>query len=526
MVLRSYSELKFVTFFKNASRNYFTNSKPQINVFNSLTKTKEPLILKNNILYWYSCGPTVYNSAHIGHASSYVNFDIIKRILTNYFQINVVNLMNITDIDDKIIIRSIQEKKNFLEITKFYENEFLEDLQLLNCKKPDLVLRVTDHVPEIVKFIQRLIDTKKAYVTQSGSVYFNTQVFKIKSFFEQIETENQVHSKDNKEKHHPFDFALWKSKKDPLEPSWESPWGLGRPGWHIECSTLANIAFGRDIDFHSGGKDLVFPHHHNEMVQCCAFHKMDKWSSFWLHTGHLHLKNDVKMSKSLQNTISIREMLDKHSANHFRMFCLLSPYRNDKEYSDEKMVKAANLTNKFSTFLSTCENFANETLKSVKFTAEESEVFQRLDLAKEKISKALADDFNTCLVIDELSEIVNFMNKNFVSKTDIVEVQDLNRHFGCVMGIHNYIKSILELFGMSFNQNSSESCGLKIEPIVDISLKFRSSIRNLALDKTNKLPKEIKMEILKYCDEFRENLNKSKIEFKDHKTETIWKIKH
>ena len=135
---------------------------------------------------------------------------------------------------------------------------------------------------------------------------------------------------ENKEKRHPFDFALWKARKEANEPSWPSPWSDGRPGWHIECSTLATLAFGQHLDIHSGGKDLIFPHHHNEMIQCCAYFGASKWASLWLHTGHLHLKNDAKMSKSLSNTVSIRDFLQKYTHTQFRFFCLLSPYRNGK----------------------------------------------------------------------------------------------------------------------------------------------------------------------------------------------------
>lgn len=143
--------------------------------------------------------------------------------------------------------------------------------------------------------------------------------------------------KENREKQNQADFALWKAKKEDKEPFWASPWGEGRPGWHIECSTLATIGFGDEIDFHSGGKDLIFPHHHNELVQCCAYFNTPSWSSFWLHSGHLHLKNDVKMSKSLFNTISIREFLKSYNSNQFRLFCLLSPYRNGNQLN--KLIK-------------------------------------------------------------------------------------------------------------------------------------------------------------------------------------------
>lgn len=305
---------------------------------------------------------------------------------------------------------------------------------------------------------------------------------------------------------------------------------------------MANIAFGRDLDFHSGGKDLIFPHHHNEMVQCCAYHEINKWSSFWLHTGHLHLKNDVKMSKSLSNTILIRDMLSKYTSNHFRMFCLLSPYRNDKEYSEDKMVKPVNLVNSFSSFLNLCENYANKKIVDLQFKADESQVLQRLEESKQKIHNFLSNDFDTCSLIDELSNIVNYMNKNFHSYKTIDELNDLNRHYGCVMSVHNFIKSILEMLGLVFNEDTNLTSGLKIDDIVMSSLKFRKLVRNFALDKNKNLSKETKMELLKYCDDFRQDLNNSKIEFKvcyfkitfkfkifffkDHKTDTIWKIKH
>ena len=217
----------------------------------------------------------------------------------------------------------------------------------LNCEPPSIILRVTEHIPQIIAFIEKLIASKHAYVTTSGSVYFNQQAISVKSFILPTETVSEFDSKgkkmfkllhknnqlkkifnqDNKEKRHPHDFSLWKSRKKSNEPSWKSPWGIGRPGWHIECSTLASIAFGQHLDFHSGGKDLIFPHHQNEMIQCCAFHNLSTWSRTWLHTGHLHLKDDVKMSKSLQNTVSIRDLLVRYTSDQFRLFCLISPYR-------------------------------------------------------------------------------------------------------------------------------------------------------------------------------------------------------
>lgn len=211
----------------------------------------------------------------------------------------------------------------------------MDDLRLLNCERPSIVLRVTEHIAEIVHFIERLVASQHAYPVASGSVYFDTQSLKsARTFFVPVEScestsSSSVDSKETaREKRNPSDFALWKAQKEPNEPSWPSRWGRGRPGWHIECSTLANIAFGSTLDFHSGGRDLVFPHHHNEIVQCCAYLGTTQWATHWLHAGHLHLPESVKMSKSLSNTISIRDMLAKYSSNEFRLFCLLSHYRN------------------------------------------------------------------------------------------------------------------------------------------------------------------------------------------------------
>jgi cysteinyl-tRNA synthetase len=237
-------------------------------------------------------------------------------------------MLNITDIDDKIINRALANNKHYSEISKFYEKEFFEDLKKLNCQRPTIVLRVSEHINEIIGFIKNLVDKKLAYVTESGSVYFDSTKIETKLF---ISNENALimdeYAKKVEEKMNPTDFSLWKSKKVETEPSWQSPWGPGRPGWHIECSTLATIAFGKHLDIHSGGKDLIFPHHQNELTQCCAFHSVENWSSMWLHTGHLHLKNDVKMSKSLSNTISLKDLFTKYNSNQFRMFCLISPYR-------------------------------------------------------------------------------------------------------------------------------------------------------------------------------------------------------
>nr|CAD7412776.1 unnamed protein product [Timema poppensis] len=298
-----------------------------IYVYNCITKKKVPLILKNpNYASWYMCGPTVYDSAHIGHACCYMKFDIIRRILCNHFDINVVMVMGITDIDDKIIHRAAELGEDINTLTRRFEAEFHEDMAKLNIKPATIITRVTDFVPRIISFVQEIVDKGNGYVTADGSVYFDTSQFDRYGKLFPVSM-NEEPAQPAVDKKSPLDFALWKGAK-PNEPSWLSPWGPGRPGWHIECSTMASAMFGRTMDLHSGGVDLLFPHHENEEAQSCVHHGVSQWVNYWLHSGHLHLKGDTKMSKSLKNTISIRDFLTKFTANEFRVFCLLSRYRN------------------------------------------------------------------------------------------------------------------------------------------------------------------------------------------------------
>lgn len=420
----------------------------------------------------------------------------------------------------------IRKKKNITDISRFYEKEFFEDLNLLNCERPSIVLRVTQHIPEIIQFIQKLVSEGRAYSAKSGSVYFRTQDFKIKSFFV-LPEEINADAKENEEKEHAFDFVLWKGRKTEKEPSWKSPWGHGRPGWHIECSTLANIAFGEHLDFHSGGKDLMFPHHHNEMTQCCAYHDSEKWASFWLHTGHLHLSGNEKMSKSLKNTVSIRDLLKKYSSNQFRLFSLLSPYRNDIEFSDERMQKPVNLLNSFQSFLKLCTTYCNEEIPMVRLNIDETLVYEKLAQSQKNINIALCDDFNTCQVIEELSELMNLVNKSIQESNKNIQENgnDMNRHYGCVMSVANCVKSTLEMFGLELNKQSNElvSESINVKELIDSSLEFRKRIRVLAMNK--EIPNDIKKSIFEACDQLRDDFSSQNIEFKDMKGETIWQLK-
>lgn len=244
-----------------------------IKIKNSLIGGADKLKSGETKLKWYACGPTVYDDAHIGHARTYVNTDIIRRVLSDYFRIEVDFAMGMTDIDDKIIVRASERNMNWITLARAYETSFMGNLEALNIRRPDTVLRVTEHLDSIIHYIERIISLGKAYATPSG-VYFDvakgiTSYGKLGSIPTSAEEEN---SEENSSSHKrdKRDFALWKifkGKSDSSGPLWDSPWGAGRPGWHIECSAMTHSYFGDHVDIHSGGIDLRFPHHTNEIAQ-------------------------------------------------------------------------------------------------------------------------------------------------------------------------------------------------------------------------------------------------------------------
>mmetsp|Transcript_17599 Transcript_17599/g.29164 ORF Transcript_17599/g.29164 Transcript_17599/m.29164 type:complete len:327 (+) Transcript_17599:208-1188(+) len=289
-----------------------------ISVVNGLTRSKTEFRPSNGRrVTWYICGPTVYDVSHIGHARTYLAFDIVRRILSDYFHYDVFMVMNITDIDDKIIIKSKDLGVSFMEVARQYEADFLEDMTSLGVRPPDVLTRVSEYVPQIIQYIERIIANGFAY-DSNGSVYFDVGKFSSDPSHSYAklqpnaigdasllqEGEGALSSAYGSEKRSPGDFALWKRSKEG-EPSWDSPWGPGRPGWHIECSAMASDIIGEKMDVHAGGVDLKFPHHDNELAQSEAYFKSDQWVNYFLHTGHLHI-DGLKMAKSLKNFITIK----------------------------------------------------------------------------------------------------------------------------------------------------------------------------------------------------------------------------
>ncbi|XP_043664415.1 probable cysteine--tRNA ligase, mitochondrial isoform X3 [Vespula pensylvanica] len=475
-----------------------------IKLYNPITKTKVSLILrKEGFLTWYMCGPTVYDSAHIGHAITYIRFDVIRRILTQYFNIHTLVIMGVTDIDDKIIMRAAEKGTNFKELSKFYEDEFFNDLEMLNITMPHLSCRVTEYIPQIIQFIANILAKNKAYVAKDGSVYFDTKSYNkygklLVPFMDTTCTD----------KRSSLDFALWKAAKD-KEPYWESPWGCGRPGWHIECSAMASAVFGKTIDIHSGGIDLMFPHHENEEAQSCCYHNTEQWVNYWLHCGHLCLKDDIKMSKSLKNTISIKEFLEKYTTNDLRMLCLLSHYRSNIIYSNDVIDHAVSARKKIENFINECNNYLTGKINSNNI--DEVSLIHNLHETKSMVHMALADDFNTAQAIRAILNLVDISNKMFSQNNSTYN----DKGTTAIAAVSVYISNILSIFGFTKSKCIVEN--RKTEDIINYFVEFRNVIRNKILEQ-----KEKDEFLLLACDTARKNLYTCGITVKDRKGLSTW----
>ena len=315
-----------------------------LNLYNSYTKQQEAVNLNQEDVRIYLCGPTVQSSPHLGHGRSAVVFDFFIRYL-KHLNYSVLYVRNITDIDDKIIQKSQEKNINYRELAESVWDEFVQAHENLNCLVPDIEPRATAYVPEIIQYIDQLIKNGYGYITKSG-VYYDVSKFddylKLSGrSTEEVKTGTRIETEEDKKS--PEDFALWKFSKEG-EPSWDSPWGVGRPGWHIECSTMINQTLGKTIDFHCGGIDLIFPHHENEIAQSKGVEKNENFVNYWLHNGMLNLSGK-KMSKSDGNVKLLNEYIDQYGGEVVRFFFLRAHYRSPQEFSQDLLEESKKTLN-------------------------------------------------------------------------------------------------------------------------------------------------------------------------------------
>ncbi|OSX65793.1 hypothetical protein POSPLADRAFT_1064495 [Postia placenta MAD-698-R-SB12] len=609
---------------------------PVLKVYNSLTRTKTEFVANNGRhVKWYNCGPTVYDASHMGHARNYVTQDVLRRIMSDYFGYDVHFVMNITDIDDKIILRArqtylvdtfrsetreltpqvlkfvqeswseyvlskvgkglpeterpgkgkeketwpqlvarfqdkawkqeclkrdekfemhfsaanrthsaleaaeisaisgsssqedahrlIDESKDILAISldkqhgstvtdhsifrslsSYWEGEFFTDMRRLRVRDPDTLTRVTEFVPEIVAFVEGIVKNGYGYAVD-GSVYFDTRAFDKADGHDYAKLEPW--SKGNWElleegegalsvasgRRSPADFALWKASK-PGEPSWPSPWGSGRPGWHIECSVMASAIFGANMDIHSGGIDLAFPHHDNEMAQSEAYHNCPTWVNYFLHTGHLHIEG-LKMSKSLKNFITIDEILQKYSARQLRLAFLTQLWNAKVDFSESLMTGEVRiLETAFNNFFTTVKALVSQAEadgpnmdSATRYRDAERELVDSLHAAQDAFRVALCDSFNTPVALDVLRDLV--------SRTNVyINTRSTDLDIGAVVIVTRWVGQMLRMFGLGEGETSeigwgqdrdAAEGGINREEVLMPYLRtlstFRDGVRRLAI---------------------------------------------
>ncbi|XP_034626136.1 cysteine--tRNA ligase, cytoplasmic isoform X2 [Trachemys scripta elegans] len=602
-------------------------------LYNSLTRNKDVFQPQNGKkVTWYCCGPTVYDASHMGHARSYISFDILRRVLRDYFKYDVFYCINITDIDDKIIKRARQnylfeqyrekkppavqlfedvqiasepfsamlndttdpDKKQMLEriqnavksavehleeavqkklpgeeinkhaeklleeakdvlsewldtkfgsqvtdnsifsnLPKFWEEEYHKDMEALNVLPPDVLTRVSEYVPEIVAFVQKIVDNGYGYVS-NGSVYFDTMKFDAtekhsyaklvpeavgdQKALQEGEGDLSISADRLSEKRSPNDFALWKSSK-PGEPSWDSPWGKGRPGWHIECSAMAGSILGESMDIHGGGFDLRFPHHDNELAQSEAYFENDHWVRYFLHTGHLTIAG-CKMSKSLKNFITIKDALKKHTARQLRLAFLMHSWKDTLDYSNNTMESAIQYEKFLNEFFLNVKDILRAPIDLIgqfqKWEFRETELSKSFYDKKAAIHEALCDNIDTRTVLEEMRSLVSQSNSYIAAKKTARQMP--NRLL--LESISSYLTQMLKIFGAI---ESDEALGfpvggnvqnLNLEstvmPYLQVLSDFREGVRQIAREKKV-------TEVLQLSDALRDDiLPELGVRFEDH----------
>ncbi len=430
----------------------------------------------------YLCGVTVYDESHIGHARTIIIFDVLRKYLESK-KVEVEFIQNFTDVDDKIINRATTENVSAQEISDKYIKSYFKDFDELNIKRATNYPKATEHIGDIIKFIEKLIDKEIAYVSKNG-VYFSVSKFPqygklSKKKIDELQSGSRIQIDETKKD--PLDFALWKYSD--INPTWESPWGKGRPGWHIECSAMSIKYLGENFDIHGGGRDLIFPHHENEIAQSES-HTGNQFAKIWMHVGMVTLGGE-KMSKSLGNTKSIKHVLENWGPNIIRLFCLSGHYSKVIDYSEEILKENFSKWRQVETCYFELIHANNKNQENI------SEKIEKIGI---KFDKSLENDFNTHLALSSFFELVKETNR-------LAAEEKLGEENSII--IKKEFQRILKILGLNIPEMSIDE-KQKIDELISNREKFRDDKQFVQADK------------------IREKLNEMNIELIDHKEKTIW----
>lgn len=441
-------------------------------VYSTLTRDKQELeTINKNRINMFVCGPTVYDDAHIGHGRTYISFDTIKRYL-EHIGYSVFYIQNITDVDDKIINRAKETNQSPLDIARRYEKRYIEDMHKLNVFGVNLFARATDHMDEIINQIERLMDLGYAYETEDG-VYF--EIAKFPEFGklsnrkpDELESHREIAKTSKKD---PNDFALWKKRDATKEITWDSPWGQGRPGWHIEDTAITEYYFGPQYDVHGGGLDLIFPHHEAEITQMESVSGKSPMVKFWLHTGFLNVSGE-KMSKSLNNFITIRELLEEVDADTFRFFVLSTHYRSPIDFSKDNLHQAGATLNRIRNYyLRIAEKSKDENIDS-EFLKTYSNMFY----------EAMNNDFHTPKAIKSIFNLINDTNFDELSENDFTSIKKFLDDVSAIFGVSFVAKEDSADSNELFDLVGDIRADLRAEKQYELSDKIRERLIELGYE--------------------------------------------
>lgn len=437
-------------------------------IYNTLSGQKEELqTLKPHKVSMYVCGPTTYNLIHLGNARPLVVFDTVRRYL-KYQGYEVTYIQNFTDVDDKIIKRAWEEQTDPLDLASHYIEEYFIDADALGINRADMHPRVSQHIEDIILTITGLIEKGYAYEID-GNVYYRVRAFtdygKLSGrSLEDMLAGARVEVDERKEE--PVDFALWKKAK-PNEPSWPSPWGEGRPGWHIECSVMATQYLGDTIDIHGGGADLIFPHHENEIAQAEAY-TGKPFVKYWMHNGFITI-NSEKMSKSLGNFFVLRDILAQYSAEVIRYYLIATHYRSPLDFDDGKLEEARKALGRLKTTLTLADEFVDGESKAAELNTAGESLLAKIEELKQKFNEAMDDDFNTAMAIGFLFEISHRLN-SFMAEQDRREPAAR----AAVQKATATFRELLSILGIIIERDTND------EQYINLLLRLLLDLRNLA----------------------------------------------